>query len=395
VDALRTAVSERIHTVDPAETAARAATVLPGLSAVLSETDLALRALEGDAQDRARTLADERARLAQLEARVILTRLLPEIRTYVEGAAWAGRLKTLLGRFQALLRSLTEESKVASETVLNRDFERVFYKECEALRAPNVTLDFPGRRGQAARHKSVTPDHSLREILSEGEQKVVAIADFLAEASLRVGSAPIVFDDPVTSFDYRRIHEMVRRIVSLSDDHQVIVFTHNIWFASELLAEFDGRPADCDYYQVVDHDGAKGYVTRAVHPRLDTPAKIKGRINKAIQDAAAAPDPEQEKLVEGAYNDIRAWCEVTVEKDLLQSVTQRHQPNVAMQNLDRIRGDRLGSTTTVIVSVWEKACRYIPGHSQPLETLGVRPTVKELKEDWDRLQAAMKAYAAD
>lgn len=47
-------------------------------------------------------------------------------------------------------------------------------------------------------------DYSLFDILSEGEQRVIAIADFLAETSLRTGTAPVIFDDPVNSFDYRR-----------------------------------------------------------------------------------------------------------------------------------------------------------------------------------------------
>ena len=36
-------------------------------------------------------------------------------------------------------------------------------EECTALRAPNVTLGFPGRQGRAVWHKSVTADHSLTE----------------------------------------------------------------------------------------------------------------------------------------------------------------------------------------------------------------------------------------
>ena len=79
--------------------------------------------------------------------------------------------RILLGRFQGLLTGLTGVSKLASEDVLNHDFERVFFQECSVLRAPPVTLEFPGRRGQAGRRKSVARDHSLAEILSEGEQE--------------------------------------------------------------------------------------------------------------------------------------------------------------------------------------------------------------------------------
>jgi hypothetical protein len=64
-----------------------------------------------------------------------------------------------------------------------------------------------------------------------------------------------------------------------------------------------------------------------------------------------------------------------------------------MQNLKRIRGGRLQTAIDAIFPIWEKACRYMLGHSQPLETLGVRPTLDELQLDWGKLQAAFKAYS--
>lgn len=376
------------------EVIALAAALLPRLRAAATEGEMTLKTLEGDAKERARVLADERARVSLLEARLTLARLLPEIRSHVEQAAWANRLRTLLGRFQGLLRGLTDTSKVASQDILNRDFERVFYEECKALRAPNVTLDFPGRRGEAARRKSVAPDHSLAEILSQGEQKVIAIADFLAEASLRPGSAPIVFDDPVDSFDHRRVREIAKRIAALSHDHQVVVFTHDIWFAAELLGEFEQRSSDCLYYQVVEDGGLKGVVSKASHPRLDTVPKIRARLNKAIQDTQGANAADRQAQVDAAYDHIRAWCEIVVETVLLARVTQRYQPNVAMQNLESIKPDLLGAAVSGIFPIWEKSNRYVLAHSQPLITLGVRPSLDELRGDWATLQQALKDYEA-
>ncbi len=231
-------------------------------------------------------------------------------------------------------------------------------------------------------------------MLSEGEQKVIAVADFLAEASFRGGSAPLVFDDPVTSLDHRRLNEMVQRIVALSDEHQVVVFTHNIWFASELLAQFDHREKDCSFYQVTVRDGAKGLISGGTHPRIDTVAKIRGRINKGVQDAKATNDDDRAPLVEATYDHIRAWCETVVETDLLGQVTRRYQPNVAMQNLERIKVDHLEEAIAMILPVYERACRYIPGHSQPMETLGVRPSIEELESDWEQLQEALRRYSS-
>ena len=138
---------------------------------------------------------------------------------------------TVLDTFPGLLRSLTVAAKSASEQLLNQDFERLFKVECMALRAPEVKLEFPGREGQPRRKKTVAARYALSAILSEGEQKVIALADFLAEVGLPKAPGPIVFDDPVNSLDYKRLEYVVNRVVQLSESRQVVVFTHNIWFA--------------------------------------------------------------------------------------------------------------------------------------------------------------------
>jgi recombinational DNA repair ATPase RecF len=369
-------------------------TLLPRFEVALHETQTAIQGLEGDAAEKRRILSEQQAKVAQLEARLRLAQVLPDIRKYVDDAGWADRLKTLLGRFQGLLASLTSVSKAATEDALNHDFERVFYEECRRLRAPTVTLDFPGRRGRTERRKLVSRDYSLSDILSEGEQKVIAIADFLAEASLRTGAAPIIFDDPVNSFDYRRVGEIAKRIASLSDEHQVIVFTHDIWFTADLLAEFEGRSSDCQYYKVEADNGVKGKIIRATHPRLDSLNSFKGRINAAIQDISSCPDEEKEQRLDSAYSEVRAWCEIVVETKLLNKVTQRHQPNVAMQNLEGIRAGKLQAAIDVVYPIWEKCNRYTEAHSQPLGTLSIRPSLNELKQDWADLQQALKDYEA-
>jgi hypothetical protein len=180
-----------------------AAEVASTLRAQVSNLNTLIADLNTQAEERRRAFEREAATLRDLEARLALRELLPAIRTYVERAKWADKAGTILGRFRGLGRSLTEASKTASESILNHDFEALFNAECKSLRAPKVTLEFPGRRGQAARRKSLTADHRLSDILSEGEQKVIALADFLAEAFLKGAAAPIVFDDPVNSLDYK------------------------------------------------------------------------------------------------------------------------------------------------------------------------------------------------
>jgi integrase len=250
---------------------------------------------------------------------------LPEIEHYVSEAQWVTKAGIVGRRFQAVFKSLTDASKSASERLLNQNFEKRFRRECERLRAPHVKLFFPGRQGQVTRHKSVVADHRLSEILSEGEQKVIALADFLAEVGLK-SHAPVIFDDPVNSLDYRRMDELVGRLVELSRERQVIVFTHNIWFTMELLSRFDKTSTDCSYYDVRSDGPRFGIVSKGTHPRSDTYKNLRGKLNALIQSAAKETGETQMALIEKCYEYLRSICEVLVEVELLQGVTQRYQP---------------------------------------------------------------------
>lgn len=380
--------------LEAAEFEATTTAARPLVDARLAALSSLVRDLRTQASQRKEHLESERAKLRDLQDRATLSELLPGIREFVERAKWASRAKLILDRFPALSRSLTTASKQAGEQLLNQDFESAFVGECEALRAPTVTLDFPGRRGQPARRKSLTPQHRLRAILSEGEQKVIALADFIAEATLRRSPTPIVLDDPVTSLDYKRLQYVVDRLVELSETRQVIVFTHNIWFTMELLARFDkDRPA-CAYYDVSGRDTERGVVSRGESPRLDTWSDKKARINRLIERARSEEDSfMREVFVEKGYDDMRGACEIIVENNLLQSVVGSYRPNVMVGNLLRVRFKDLPAATEIVNEVFERCCRFTGGHKQPLETLSVRPSLDQLTEDWDALKTVHRQFS--
>lgn len=347
-----------------------------------------VESLEATRRDRATELANRQRELIELEAKIELNRQLEAVRTYVANAKSAQKLDQLGRRVSnTTLRSLTDASKVASEELINRSFERLFTEECEALRAPSVRLEFQGRSGRAERHKSVASRHKPSAVLSEGECKVLALADFLAECRLRDARAPIVFDDPVTSLDYRRLSEVAHRVAALASDHQVVLFTHSIWLTTELLSMFDSRRDECTFYTVRDGEESKGLVSQAAGPRQDSPQKIGRKIKQLIESAKGADPAVADALIEKGYEHVRSWCETYVEQDLLQNVTRRYQPNVMMTNLSKINPDNIRKAVSVIDPIFDKACRYMAGHSQPLEQLSVRPTVAELEADYAALEA--------
>ncbi|MFL0503544.1 AAA family ATPase [Kocuria rhizophila] len=360
------------------------------LKAALTSTTSALKEQREQAANRNETLVAKRRDLVELEAAAELGKSWPLIESQVRDAREADQLTLQAKIMPGLLRTVTSLAKTASDQLINKSFDALFTEECAALRAPTLDIEFVGRQGLAKRRKVLTGKHKPSAVLSEGEQKVLAMADFLAEARLAGITAPVIFDDPVSSLDHRRINEVAERVTLLAETVQVIVFTHDIFFASTLLALMETTKR-CAYFQITDEEG-KGRITRATGPRWDSLGNIKKKINETIQAAISEDGDNRAALVRTGYDWIRAWCEVFTETELLQGVTQRYQPNVRMTNLPKIKADALPDAIETVNRIFEEACRYIDGHSQPLPTLGVSPTVSGLQAHWAELTAARTTY---
>jgi hypothetical protein len=71
-------------------------------------------------------------------------------------------------------------------------------------------------------------DAPLREVVSEGEFRCLALAAFMAEVS--GGNSGILFDDPVSSLDHTWRNRIATRLAEEARTRQIVVFTHDIVF---------------------------------------------------------------------------------------------------------------------------------------------------------------------
>lgn len=371
-----------------------AETVTSTVAAELATARAAVQQMSEDKANAATALTGKQKELSELAARIELNRNIAAAREYVRRARRAQQLDKLSRVISSgASKQLTVQSKLASEDLVNKNFETLFAEECARLRAPRVALRFQGRSGQAQRKKAVA-SYKPSAVLSEGEQKVLALADFLAESRMRGTKAPLVFDDPVTSLDYRRLDEVAARIQNLAETHQVVVLTHNIMFASALMAARQNKKLRTKIYEVRDGGEAKGILAPDVEPRLDTPADLAKRINVKLQEMTSAEPVVQDALIKETYDLIRAWCEAFVEQELLQNVTQRYRKNIMMTRLSKIDSSRLDAAIAVIEPLFDRACERMTGHSHAAEYMSTKPTVNEVQEDWEKAKAARSAYIA-
>lgn len=157
---------------------------------------------------------------------------LEQLVTKIEGLDHS---KTLIERasFSVNLRNITNKNKEAYRELVVSEFEDALNEEYKKLSNRDIS-DFGIQLRDTGADQSVElhaniGNTEIHRVLSEGEQKIHALALFYAEAS--VGDQHIiVFDDPVASFDYDYSARYARRLRDFAQnatDVQIIVLTHN------------------------------------------------------------------------------------------------------------------------------------------------------------------------
>jgi energy-coupling factor transporter ATP-binding protein EcfA2 len=74
------------------------------------------------------------------------------------------------------------------------------------------------------------------KVLSEGEQRALALACFLGEMANDAGKHGLIIDDPVSSLDHMRLRRVAIRLTEeAKSGRQVVIFTHNILFFNEVM----------------------------------------------------------------------------------------------------------------------------------------------------------------
>ena len=186
---------------------------------------------------------------------------------------------------------------------------------------------------------------SNRDVLSEGEQQALGLACFLADVTGQPVKHGIIVDDPVSSLDHIRLRRIVERLVKqAAEGRQVIIFTHNLLFYSEIISS----AAACspksvpvltniilksgDYYSGLVKCDDQPWEAKPINERIIL-------LTNKIDDLKNMPDKnsvDYREAVEGFYTDLRETWERLVEEILLYKVVQRFGSDVKTQNLKRV-----------------------------------------------------------
>jgi len=285
--------------------------------------------------------------------------------------------------------SISRQTTSARKDLIAKDFRDVFEKELKGLRRSDIKVNLNFETGKAKSFiiQDIASDYALSDVLSEGEQKAIALAEFLVELQLDKSKAPVVFDDPVTSLDHKIIDELARRLVNLSIERQVVAFTHSILFFNSVkhMSELPRFKAlEFKYYETETDVTSSGILHESPSLREDSFKNYRLKINEILNLPREERERRESKLAIDGYNKLRPAIEVFVEKEMFKETVKRYRKNVALTYLERVNGALIDRHKEKLYDIFEKCCEYIEAHSSP-DGVKFQPTLTELKMDFEEV----------
>lgn len=126
---------------------------------------------------------------------------------------------------------ITRLANSANDELLTEKLKISFAEELKELGKQGLQVELikaGSTKGKQNTRLILKGNKSVTDILSEGEQKAIGLALFLAEIRSSETNNPIILDDPVNSLDHQIAGAFAERLIKLNN--QVILFNHNLLF---------------------------------------------------------------------------------------------------------------------------------------------------------------------
>ncbi len=368
-----------------------------GAASVLSRlvTVIERRIAELEDKDTSEELGALRQRLVTFEHRARLAELLPEIEAYIADCKWAARADT--PKVRGNTKHITSKYNELFAALVTDRYVELFQKTLTELKCPRrVKVLTKGQKGETRKQvvletpEGATPDGTPDKVLSEGEQRAVALADFLTEVALDDQSAGIILDDPVTSLDFEWKDTIARYVVGEAKRRQVIVFTHDLHFLHCLREEADGSKVPLASHWIEKRGGTPGWVFLDNSPVVEKDYKSTKKVSDLLKRASApgAPPDEQQRLLGDAFGALRTCYEAFVIFDLFGDVVRRFEERVSIERMKAVVIDP--AIRDEVIEKVGMLSRYIQGHLHSDRFGAQKPTPELLKRELESFEALRK-----
>ena len=295
--------------------------------------------------------------------------------------------------------AISRKSTELTSTMATEEVAAALSEELLALGVNSISVEMqPSSTKAKTTFKLVLKSQSgavPQDILSEGEQRAIAIASFFAEVKLGKGKGGIVFDDPVSSLDHARRERVARRIAAEAQERQVVVFTHDIFFLNVLM--FEAAALGLTPKALTLNQTPEGFgVAEESLPFAG--ANVSQRVgmlrNKQVECAKRHKAGDQvgyRLLARDLYNDLRMAWERGVEEVLLNEVVLRFRKGVETSRLKKVAVET--EDVTAIAAGMSKCSNYT-GHDGAQEANVAPPSPDEMEADINALEAWRKSVVS-
>ena len=224
-----------------------------------------------------------------------------------------------------------------AEVLITNAFVGRFNTELKRLGATHIKIELGKTRtekGKVLHQLKLQGVNGImtKNILSEGEYKIISLAAFFADVEGKTDISPFVFDDPISSLDNVFEETVVKRLVELAQKRQVIIFTHRL----SLLGMIQDYGKKVNITPTINCITYESWGTGEPGETPLFASKPANALNDLINNRLiVARKLYKEKGQEVSYPYIKAICsdfrillERMIELELLADIVQRHRRSV-------------------------------------------------------------------
>jgi recombinational DNA repair ATPase RecF len=327
----------------------------------------------------------------ELNHRRVLGEQLSKIIAYVEKRKWAVKAQQSLGSTRAITMKYND---LFQELVTER-YRGLFEGTLKRFRKDiKVTIETRGFKGETVRHvvlnpKSFRAGFSVDQILSEGEKRAVAMADFLTEAALDQHNSGVILDDPVTSLDDEWKRTLAECLAEMAKTRQVVIFTHDLSFLYRIKERAEELPVDVVTHWIREENGQPGFVHLDNSPVCEKDFKSAAKAREYYSKAKDAPPAEQQLLLQQGFGALRTSYEALIIFEIFCDVVARFEERLSFGRLKEVRIDP--KLIEEIIGRMESLSRHITAHLHSDKFGSVKPTPATLLDEIEAFDSIRKA----
>ena len=292
-------------------------------------------------------------------------------------------------RQQSNTTAMTRKATEFTRSYVTSQLQENFANEAQRLRIERVVLkDVGGQKGRLRNKpafENAVQNPSLDRVLSEGEQNALGLAGFFAEASLAASRSALVLDDPVSSLDHVHRELVASRLAEFAADRQVIVFTHDLAFVSELhQATSQAETVFVERSVELQGDGTPGacieghpWKAQAVGRRFDELERDLARIKKTVE--VSTQEQRVRETADWAGKLSETWERIvraTITRPLFDPGTQHVSPQRF-----RLLVDITSEDNKEFQESYSRISRWARRHDKSAEVNYVPPAIDDMREE--------------